>query len=136
MNSTEYIAKVIYYYTINKTKFGFLKYDNKVKRFIIVDEKGKMVKIAPCDGLHCGDTYIVKDNDNKWKIAQCEVAKDGLWKMLGTGITEKNCNNNLILYVKDRRLMRLIDNFIDESFKLGELSERFVCNNLVLKEAM
>ena len=135
MNKTEYIAEVICYYNKKKTKLGCLKYDDKMNRFTVVEEsgknKGKIAPIFPPDGIHCGDIYVVQDNDGKWKIAQCEKTKDGLMKMLGTEITEKNCNNNLILYVKDNRLTRITEDLIDESFNLGELSTRFVYRNLL-----
>lgn len=128
MNRTEYIARVINYYSNNyKPKMGKLNFDSEMDRFYIKNLSGQKAKIAPSDGfIHCGDIYIVRDNDKKWKIAQCEKTIDGKWKMLGTSITEDNCCGNRILYITNRRLQRLSDDFIDESFSLEELSDELV----------
>lgn len=133
MTKTEYIARVISYYRKNKIKYGYLTFDKNEKRFVIKGACEKASKAYPYDGLHCGDVYIVRDKDEKWRIAQCELATDGIWKMLGTEITERDCfdengENVLfhVLYVDNKRLMRFDDEFINESFQLGELSSAFI----------
>ena len=126
MTNTEYIARVIHHYMSHEVKLGYLSYNKNVNRFVICNDKGKKIDIQPDGCIHCGDTYIVKDNDGAWRIAQCEKTEDGLWKMLGTEITEKNCENNQILYIKNYRLPRFIPDFIDKSFKLNELSNDFI----------
>lgn len=126
VNIAEYVGRVFYFYSRNNVKIGGLTYDEELDRFVIVDSKrGK--RVNPDDGLHCGDVYIVADKD-EWKIVQCEYC-NGEWKMLGSSITSNTCGKNkshTILYVKDRKLSRFTETWIDDTFDLGDLPSDLV----------
>lgn len=126
MTNTEYIARVVKFYSKNKVKLGRLTFDKHVGRFVIRTINMRKAITAPEDGIHCGDIYILREKSGKWKIGQCEIAKDHKWKFLGTDVTEDSIDEVLILYVNGKRLIRLSDDFLDETFDLGELSEMFV----------
>lgn len=61
MTKTEYVARVIYFYSKNKPRVGYLTFDKKKDGFGIVEGGSLLSKTIPEDGLHCGDTYILTD---------------------------------------------------------------------------
>lgn len=126
MTKTEYVARVIYFYSKNKPRVGYLTFDKKKDGFGIVEGGSLLSKTIPEDGLHCGDTYILTDNEGKWRIGQCKLV-EGIWKILGTDITEKTCNNNLILYVREKTLNDKF--FVDEHY--GEELSDWLVSRLV-----
>jgi hypothetical protein len=124
ITNTEYVARVIRYYSKNKPKLGTLEFDLMQGRFIIKDQKGNPVSSYPGTGLHCGDVYIVQNTDKSWHIAQCELVED-MWKMVGSDITDESEPTGVI-YVPHDRLMRFADFWVDDTWKLGALSNEFI----------
>lgn len=133
MNDIEFTSRISAYYASHKPKMGLLSFDKVSQRFIIKSLSGRRINMTPSDGLHCGDVYIVQDVDKTWRIAQCEHAGNE-WKMLGSLLSEKMCDNQLILFIPGRRLNRIRENYIDESFRLPALSDNFVIDILLNKK--
>ena len=125
MTKTEYIGRVISFYARKRINLGYLNFDKNVGRFIICDGENKNI-FTYRDGLHCGDSYILKVSDDTWKIGQCELDDDNVWKMFGTNITSENCENVHVLYVKNERLTRIMDEYVDQNVDFGSFSDDFV----------
>ena len=135
VTSTEYISRVISFYSRNTVKCGKLSFDEKSGRFVILDKKGKNV-FDPDDGIHCGDIYLMSGLKGVWKFGQCELTADGIWVMCGTNITSKNYDKICpdILYVKNKRLSRITDEHIPINTNWGTVSDDFVRDVLRCKE--
>ena len=127
MTNMEYVARVASFYARNTVNCGTLSFDKTAGRFVILDRSFKNI-FMPNDGLHCGDVYLVRFSPNAWRAAQCERDDDGTWVMCGTNITSENCDKIVpdILYVKNKRLTRFLNEYVDKNANFSTLSDDFV----------
>lgn len=103
MIGSKYVRQASRFYARNKVNLGYLNFDKTRGEFVIQEGKTNSLVI---NGIHWGEIYLLKIDDS-WKISQCDLDDNGLWKMTGTNITSDNCNSVPVLYVQSKKLKRV-----------------------------
>ena len=119
MIGSKYVRQALRFYNRNRVNLGYLSFDKTRGEFVIQEGKTNSIVI---NGVHWGEIYLLKI-DNSWKISQCDLDDDGLWKMTGTNITSNNCSNVPVLYVQSKKLKRVASVY-PETLEIFPLTSR------------
>lgn len=119
----QYVKTVLAFYLKYTFKVGILKFDSNLQRFVVLNNKNKIVS-----ELHCGDIYLV-EQDNQWYVGQCERYAHK-WRMLGTNVTEDSPQVFKVLYSDTKELHRWDTNepWLDDQWLFGPLPDIITAN--------